>query len=63
MFLAMHFEKKMTYAEIAKATGKSKLRVRQLVRKGCYLWEKGCLQIKDGKVRLQNGEDVIKDDL
>lgn len=58
-FLAMHFEKKMTYAEIAKATGKSQARVGQLVREGWYLVEKGCLQIKDGKIQLPNGKGVI----
>lgn len=55
----MHFEKKMTYAEIAKATGKSQARVGQLVREGWYLVEKGCLQIKDGKIQLPNGKGVI----
>ena len=45
----MHFEKKMSYAKIAEATGKSPARVGQLVREGWRLVEQGRLQIKDGK--------------
>lgn len=55
----MHFEKKMTYAEIGKLTGKSHFRVGQLVREGWNLVKAGYLQINNGKIQLQNGEDVI----
>lgn len=58
-FLAMHFEKKMSYAKIAEATGKSPARVGQLVREGWRLVEQGRLQIKDGKIQLPNGKGVI----
>lgn len=55
----MHFEKKMSYAKIAEATGKSPARVGQLVREGWRLVEQGRLQIKDGKIQLPNGKGVI----
>lgn len=58
-FLAMHFEKKMTYAKIAEVTDKSQARVAQLVREGWRLVEQGHLQIKNGKVQLPNGKEVI----
>lgn len=58
-FLAMHFEKKMTYAKIAEVTGKSPSRVAQLVREGWRLVEQGHLQIKNGKVQLPDGKEVI----
>ena len=53
----------MSYVEIADMVGISHYRVGQLVREGWRLVQEGHLQIVNGKVRLQNGEDVIKDDL
>jgi len=53
----------MSYAEIAELVGISHYRVGQLVREAWRLVQAGYLQITNGKVRLQNGEDVIKDDL
>ena len=42
-FLTMHFEKKMTYAEIAKANGISVPRVRHLINEARHLKNKGVI--------------------
>ena len=58
-FLALHFEKKMNYAQIAEAEGIGKIRVGQLVREGKRFLEQGQLEIRGGKICMPNGKEVL----